>query len=104
MKRKFLTTVWVFCLLAGSHAYATEHDQDVTKASIVFIFADDLLPTFCENAGAELPEGYQPDGKSQLATLRWSEVSKRDSSCSGRGYQIEIVSRSTRSWMGNGNC
>lgn len=31
--------------------------------------AVDLLPTFCEIAGAELPEGYAPDGISQVKTL-----------------------------------
>ncbi len=31
--------------------------------------AVDLLPTFCEIAGAELPEGYAPDGISQVETL-----------------------------------
>ena len=34
------------------------------------ISAVDLLPTFCELAGAKLPNSYQPDGLSQLATLR----------------------------------
>ncbi|WP_390896901.1 sulfatase family protein [Rubinisphaera margarita] len=34
-----------------------------------WISAVDLLPTFCDLAGASLPEGYQPDGKSQVATL-----------------------------------
>jgi hypothetical protein len=29
----------------------------------------DLLPTFCGLAGAKLPDGYQPDGISQVATL-----------------------------------
>lgn len=33
------------------------------------ISAVDLLPTFCELAGAELPADYQPDGVSQVATL-----------------------------------
>ncbi|HEX3657496.1 MAG TPA: sulfatase-like hydrolase/transferase [Pirellulales bacterium] len=33
------------------------------------ISAVDLLPTFCELAGAKLPEGYQPDGLSQTAVL-----------------------------------
>ena len=33
------------------------------------ISAVDLLPTFCELAGAQLPEGYQPDGISQVTTL-----------------------------------
>ena len=33
------------------------------------ISAVDLLPTFCEVAGAELPDGYEPDGLSQLKAL-----------------------------------
>jgi len=33
------------------------------------ISAVDLLPTFCELAGAELPTDYQPDGISQVVTL-----------------------------------
>ena len=32
--------------------------------------AVDLLPTFCEIAGAELPVDYQPDGISQLEVLK----------------------------------
>lgn len=39
----------------------------VDKTSM--ISAVDLLPTFCELAGANLPEAYRPDGVSQLATL-----------------------------------
>ncbi|MDA9777003.1 sulfatase-like hydrolase/transferase [Rubripirellula sp.] len=31
--------------------------------------AVDLLPTFCEIAGVELPDGYEPDGISQVAPL-----------------------------------
>ncbi len=34
------------------------------------ISAVDLLPTFCEIAGAQLPESYQPDGFSQLKQLQ----------------------------------
>lgn len=33
------------------------------------ISAVDLLPTFCEIAGVELPENYRPDGVSQVNTL-----------------------------------
>lgn len=33
------------------------------------ISAVDLLPTFCEIAGVKLPEGYRPDGVSQLQAL-----------------------------------
>lgn len=33
------------------------------------ISAVDLLPTFCELAGVRLPEDYEPDGVSQLASL-----------------------------------
>ena len=32
--------------------------------------AVDLLPTFCEIAGAKLPESYKPDGISQVNTLK----------------------------------
>jgi arylsulfatase A-like enzyme len=32
--------------------------------------AVDLLPTFCEIAGAELPANYKPDGVSQVAALK----------------------------------
>lgn len=45
---------------------------------VSWISAVDLLPTFCEIAGAELPEEYQPDGKSQLATLKGTELATRD--------------------------
>lgn len=34
-----------------------------------FLSAVDLLPTFCELAGAELPPAYAPDGVSQVAAL-----------------------------------
>lgn len=40
--------------------------------------AVDLLPTFCDIAGVELPEGYMPDGVSQVATLRGTAASLRD--------------------------
>lgn len=36
---------------------------------VSLISAVDLLPTFCELAGARLPEGYTPDGVSQVQTL-----------------------------------
>ena len=39
----------------------------VDKRSI--FSAVDMLPTFCELAGARLPEGYVPDGVSQVNTL-----------------------------------
>ncbi|HRX79604.1 MAG TPA: N-acetylgalactosamine-6-sulfatase, partial [Pirellulaceae bacterium] len=45
---------------------------------VSWISAVDLLPTFCEIAGASLPEGYQPDGKSQVATLQGTELPLRD--------------------------
>ena len=38
--------------------------------AVSLISAVDLLPTFCEIAGAKLPSDYQPDGVSQLATLK----------------------------------
>ena len=42
------------------------------------ISAVDLLPTFCELAGAALPEGYEPDGLSQTAALRGRPSPTRD--------------------------
>ncbi|QGJ70311.1 N-acetylgalactosamine-6-sulfate sulfatase [Planctomycetales bacterium 10988] len=41
------------------------------------ISAVDLLPTFCELAGASLPDDYQPDGVSQVNTLQGEKTSKR---------------------------
>jgi N-acetylgalactosamine-6-sulfatase len=37
--------------------------------NVSLISAVDLLPTFCEVAGAKLPSSYTPDGVSQLGTL-----------------------------------
>lgn len=37
----------------------------------------DLLPTFCEVAGAKLPSGYTPDGVSQVAALKGKPVPER---------------------------
>ncbi|MDF7800132.1 sulfatase-like hydrolase/transferase [Pontiellaceae bacterium B1224] len=44
---------------------------------VSLISAVDLLPTFCEVAGAELPASYEPDGVSQVKTLMGTESSKR---------------------------
>lgn len=41
------------------------------------ISAVDLLPTFCELAGAELPIGYTPDGISQVSTLLGQQSATR---------------------------
>lgn len=41
------------------------------------ISAVDLLPTFCELAGARLPEGYQPDGLSQIDILKGNPTKER---------------------------
>ena len=41
------------------------------------ISAVDLLPTFCEIAGAELPDGYQADGISQLSALKGEATETR---------------------------
>ena len=41
------------------------------------ISAVDLLPTFCELAGATLPDGYKPDGISQVAALQGKATSAR---------------------------
>ncbi|MDG2124759.1 MAG: sulfatase-like hydrolase/transferase [Verrucomicrobiales bacterium] len=40
--------------------------------------AVDLLPTFCEIAGVELPEGYVPDGVSQVAALTGTPAGVRE--------------------------
>jgi N-acetylgalactosamine-6-sulfatase len=48
----------------------------VDKTSI--FSAVDLLPTFCEIAGVKLPASYQPDGVSQLATLKGKGKSLRE--------------------------
>ena len=41
------------------------------------ISAVDLLPTFCDIAGVELPEGYVPDGVSQMPALLGTPASER---------------------------
>jgi N-acetylgalactosamine-6-sulfatase len=41
------------------------------------ISAVDLLPTFCELAGAKLPDGYEPDGVSQVETLKGRAAPER---------------------------
>lgn len=41
------------------------------------ISAVDLLPTFCEIAGAKLPAGYQPDGISQVSVLKGNPATTR---------------------------
>lgn len=38
--------------------------------TVSLMSAVDLLPTFCEIAGVELPAAYQPDGISQISTLK----------------------------------
>ncbi len=42
-----------------------------------FTIAVDLLPTFCEIAGADLPENYQSDGQNILPALRGKEFNRR---------------------------
>ncbi|MEO0415310.1 MAG: sulfatase-like hydrolase/transferase, partial [Verrucomicrobiota bacterium] len=42
------------------------------------ISAVDLLPTFCELAGVELPKDYQSDGVSQVEVLKGKPAAKRD--------------------------
>lgn len=42
------------------------------------ISAVDLLPTFCEIAGVELPADYAPDGVSQVETLKGKPVPVRE--------------------------
>jgi len=41
------------------------------------ISAVDLLPTFCQLAGAQMPESYQPDGMSQVAVFKCEATSTR---------------------------
>ena len=41
------------------------------------ISAVDLLPTFCEIAGAKLPADYQPDGISQVSVLKGNPATTR---------------------------
>lgn len=41
------------------------------------ISAVDLLPTFCQIAGADLPKGYKPDGLSQVDVLMGKAKTKR---------------------------
>ena len=40
--------------------------------------AVDLLPTFCELAGAKFPKGYRPDGISQVDTLKGKRTLTRE--------------------------
>jgi len=42
------------------------------------ISAVDLLPTFCEIAGVDLPSGYAPDGVSQVGTLKGTPAPSRE--------------------------
>ena len=46
--------------------------------AVSLISAVDLLPTFCEVAGAKLPDDYIPDGVSQVATLMGTPYPKRE--------------------------
>jgi arylsulfatase A-like enzyme len=43
-----------------------------------FLTAVDLLPTFCELAGVQLPSDYKPDGISQVAVLTGKGSPKRE--------------------------
>lgn len=45
---------------------------------VSLISAVDLLPTFCELAGAELPQSYTPDGVSQVAVLNGGAAPARE--------------------------
>lgn len=45
---------------------------------VSMISAVDLLPTFCEIAGAKLPDSYQPDGLSQVAAIMGKSSAKRE--------------------------
>lgn len=46
--------------------------------SVSLISAVDLLPTFCELAGAQFPNGYVPDGVSMVETLKGRSKPRRD--------------------------
>lgn len=46
--------------------------------AVSLISAVDLLPTFCELAGAELPDGYEPDGNSIVEVLKGTAMPRRD--------------------------
>lgn len=48
----------------------------IDKTSL--ISAVDILPTFCDIAGAELPENYNTDGVSQLATFKGAAFTERE--------------------------
>ena len=48
----------------------------VDKTAI--LSAVDLLPTFCELAGVELPKNYKPDGVSQVNALMGKGSAQRD--------------------------
>ena len=45
---------------------------------VSLISAVDLLPTFCELAGAELPDQYQPDGVSIVPVLQGKPLARRN--------------------------
>ena len=65
----------------------------VDKTSI--ISAVDLLPTFCEIAGAQLPAEYQPDGISQLATLRGNGQPTREKPLFWKAASTRAVSKNS---------
>ena len=46
--------------------------------TVSLISAVDLLPTFCEVAGVDLPASYRPDGVNQLAVLKGKKAPKRE--------------------------
>jgi arylsulfatase A-like enzyme len=46
--------------------------------NVSLISAVDLLPTFCEVAGVDLPETYVPDGLSQVAVLKGKTAPRRE--------------------------
>lgn len=45
---------------------------------VSLISAVDLLPTFCELAGVALPDGYEPDGVSQVSVLKGAKKPVRE--------------------------
>ncbi|MGJ8633000.1 MAG: sulfatase family protein [Luteolibacter sp.] len=49
-----------------------------SKDDVSWISAVDLLPTFCEIAGAEMPAELEPDGMSQVSVLKGEKKSLRE--------------------------
>ena len=75
------------------------------------ISAIDLLPTFCEIAGAKFPKGYKPDGISLVSTLKGERSPTRENHFSGRckhvGHHpktVLTIGFPTQSYIKTGSC